>query len=182
MNTKQRYCKTCSTKVDKGKSYCSKECRPSFYKYHFKQRYCKTCNIKVGKGKSYCSDSCRPSDYAMKTNNKNRKCKYGDCDKVVGKGKSYCKKCYVLKRRDEKRAKYIPVSEMTKEQHKEYTKNELNNASNRYSTDHTSKDSILTCLSPMTARLKPRTKNGMMMTETMTLPLTPLRSGGVKSK
>lgn len=122
MNTKQRYCKTCSTKVDKGKSYCSKECRPSFYKYHFKQRYCKTCNIKVGKGKSYCSDSCRPSDYAMKTNNKNRKCKYGDCDKVVGKGKSYCKKCYVLKRRDEKRAKYIPVSEMTKEQHKEYTK------------------------------------------------------------
>ena len=62
MNKKQRYCKTCDIEVGKGKSYCSKSCRPSAYinryKAHQKNRKCKICEVIVGKGKSYCKECC----------------------------------------------------------------------------------------------------------------------------
>ena len=118
MGKKQRYCKICNTKVGKGKSYCSVECKPSSIK---KQRYCKTCGTKVGKGKSYCSDSCKPSTYCNRTDiieqQKNRKCKV--CKIIVGKGKSYCKKCFKERKNKKSRERY-KYSEYLQNRRKKY--------------------------------------------------------------
>lgn len=89
-----RRCKVCGIIVGKGKSYCSNECRPSFYKSS-KTPYCIDCGVKEKKKRCESCERKRVRKYNRKYGRKRRGngivCEYKGCRKHKHRNKKkYC--------------------------------------------------------------------------------------------